>query len=145
MTETTATERNYTTPISSYQIGEYSGKNTSGWEPTGDCVLVLPDQPIKKTAGGILMPEASVDRHAQAAESGVCVAAGPDAFVWNSDRTRKLESGESVVGKRVVFNRYSGIYMHGDDGQKYMIMVDHSIKASRPIAPDSAPAKKKKN
>lgn len=95
-------------------------------------MIVLPDKPLVKTDSGILIPETASERHAMAAESGTLVAIGPDAFVWNSDRTRRLEGKEiPKPGDRVVMNRYAGIYMHGDDGQKYMIMVDHSVKAWR--------------
>lgn len=96
-----------------------------------DGVIVLPDKPMMKI-GSILMPDTVGDKHSQAAESGTLVAVGADAFVWNSDRTRRLEATEKPqAGDRVVMNRYSGIFMHGDDGQKYMIMVDHSVKAYR--------------
>lgn len=122
----------YKTPISRYVQGDYDGSNRSGWEPATDGVIVLPDKPLVKTDSGILIPETASERHAMAAESGTLVAIGPDAFVWNSDRTRRLEGKEiPKPGDRVVMNRYAGIYMHGDDGQKYMIMVDHSVKAWR--------------
>lgn len=121
----------YKTPISSFVPGDYDGKNRSGWHPATDGVIVLPDQALKKI-GGIIIPDASADKHAMAAESGTLVAVGHDAFIWNSDRTRRLEATDKPkAGDRVVFNRYSGIYLTGDDGQRYMIMVDHSVKAWR--------------
>jgi len=124
----------YKPPLSQYVPGDYSGKNAAGWEPVTDCVLVLPDKPLRKTASGLIIPEAAADRHAMAAESGILVAAGPDAFIWNSDRTRRLEGTEKPQpGCRVVFNRYSGIELSGDDGQTYHILVDHSVKATRPL------------
>ena len=125
----------YTTPLSQFVTGDYeSGKNGCGWEPTTDCVLLLPDTPIRKSTGGILIPEAVADTKADAAESGIIVALGPDAFIWNSDRTRRLESAEKPqIGHRAVISRYSGIKIAGDDGQTYYILVDHSVKATRPL------------
>lgn len=124
----------YKTPLSQYVPGNYTpGKNEAGWHPTTDCVLVLPDTPQRKV-GSLIIPDAVADRHAMAAESGILVECGPDAFIWNSDRTRRLEDGERPQpGCRVVFNRYSGINLGGDDGQTYYILVDHSVKAVRPL------------
>ncbi len=123
----------YKTPLSQYVPGDFDGKNKAGWEPVTDCVLVLPDTPQRKV-GSLIIPDAVADRHALAAESGILVATGPDAFVWNSDRTRRLEGTEKPQpGCRVVFNRYSGINLAGDDGQGYYILVDHSVKATRPL------------
>ena len=125
----------YTTPLSQYVTGDYTlGKNGCGWTPTTDSVLVLPDTPIRKTAGGIMIPQQVADQKADAAESGIIVALGPDAFIWNSDRTRRLEGTDKPqIGHRAVFNRYSGIKIAGDDGQTYYILVDHSVKATRPL------------
>ncbi len=125
----------YTTPLSQYVTGDYTpGKNGCGWNPATDSVLVLPDKPIRKTAGNILIPESVADKKADAAESGIIVALGSDAFIWNSDRTRRLEGADKPqIGHRAVFNRYSGIKIAGDDGQTYYILVDHSVKATRPL------------
>ncbi len=125
----------YKTPLSQYIPGDYTpGKTAAGWEPVTDCVLVLPDTPLRKTTGGLIVPDAVADRHAMAAESGILVAVGPDAFIWNSDRTRRLEGTERPApGCGVVFNRYSGINWAGDDRQLYYILVDHSVKATRPL------------
>ena len=124
----------YKTPLSQYVPGNYRpGVNGAGWEPTGDNVLVLPDTPMRMV-GSILIPDAVADRKADAAESGILVAVGPDAFVWDSDKIRRLESGvKPQLGCRAVFNRYSGIKLAGDDGQTYYILVDHSVKATRPL------------
>lgn len=124
----------YHTPISRYVPGEYDPeKRPWGWEPATENVVVLPDRPEIKQ-GSILIPDQIADKAATAAESGILCACGPDAFVWNQDRTRRLEGEKPKPGMRVVFNRYSGIRMVGDDGQTYYIMVDSSIKAARPPA-----------
>ena len=125
----------YTTPLSQYVTGDYTlGKNGCGWAPVADCVLVLPDKPIRMTAGNILIPESVADKKADGAESGIIVALGPDAFIWDSDKLRRLEGKEKPqVGHRAVFNRYSGIKIAGDDGQTYYILTDGSVKATRPL------------
>ncbi|MDO8534869.1 MAG: hypothetical protein Q7S17_09040 [Xanthobacteraceae bacterium] len=128
----TSSASTYKTPLSQYITANYSGKNESGWTAVTEHVLVLPDLPMQKI-GNIIIPAPIVDQKADAAESGILIELGPDAFIWNSDRTRRLEKEIPKAGSRVVFNRYSGIILSGDDGQTYYILVDHSVKATRPL------------
>jgi co-chaperonin GroES (HSP10) len=126
-------EKEFHTPISTYLTGDYDGTNACGWRPVTDHVLVLPDQPMRRSKAGVIIPDNITERRAAAAESGIMIAAGPDAFIWNADRTRKLEHAGNLVGQRIVFNRYAGINLSGDDGQLYMMMVDRSIVGERDL------------
>lgn len=139
------TGQTYKTPISRYIPGDFDPKKRPwGWEPVTENVVVLPDKPEIKT-GSIIIPDDYQDKAARAAESGILCACGPDAFIWNSDRTRRLEGDKPKPGCRVVFNRYSGIRMVGDDGQTYYVMADSSVKASRPLdTPSTTSASSKK-
>jgi co-chaperonin GroES (HSP10) len=111
-----------------YDVVPWDGKDTSGFMPFGDRVLVLPDQPAEKSTGGIIMgSEDEREKVALAAESGVIIAMGEDAFIWNSNRTRKLEGKRPEVGTRVFFKRYVGEMYPARDGRFYMILSDHSI------------------
>lgn len=127
------------TDLAEYQPGVYDGENRSGITPIGDRVLVLPDQPMQQTSGGIHLPEELRERHAMAAETGVIVAMGEAAFYWNSDRTRHWEGTKPQVGDHVCMQRYSGVVFTGDDGQKYRIMDDTCIAALRkaPLNPQT--------
>jgi co-chaperonin GroES (HSP10) len=115
------------TLIGQYEPVKFEGKNKSGWTAIGDRVLVLPDQVPTQTAGGIELPEETRERHTFAAETGVLVAIGPDAFLWNSDRTRKWEGEKPQIGDRVYFERYSGGLVRGDDDLFYRCCDDKQI------------------
>ena len=118
------------TRLGEYTWAEFSGKNESGMYPYGDRVLVMPDQAAKSSSGMIQFTDQQIERNAEAAETGIIVALGPEAFLWNSDRTRKWESADKPkVGDHVVFDRYSGSYQHGRDGKMYRLMDDKCIGA----------------
>lgn len=110
-----------------YQVATWGGENESGLLPEGDRVLILPDQAAEQSHGGVYLTEEQQERVTAAAESGVLVALGPDAFLWNSDRSRRRESPGPEVGVRVVFERYSGQIVHGIDGKIYRLMDDKAI------------------
>jgi co-chaperonin GroES (HSP10) len=67
--------------------------------------------------------------HLLAAESGVLVDVGEDAFRWNSDRTRAWEGFKPQPGDRVFFGRYQYNQVPGDDGVMYWAIKDSSICA----------------
>lgn len=119
------------TRLAEYVPAEFSGKNESGIHPVGDRVLVLPDQASKTSSGLIHFTDEQISRNAEAAETGVIVEIGQEAFIWNSDRTRKWESADKPkVGTRVAFDRYAGGFYHGKDGQMYRLMDDKCIGAT---------------
>lgn len=119
------------TRLAEYVPAEFSGKNESGIHPVGDRVLVLPDQASKTSSGLIHFTDEQISRNAEAAETGVIVEAGQEAFIWNSDRSRKWESADKPkVGTRVAFDRYAGGFYHGKDGQMYRLMDDKCIGAT---------------
>jgi co-chaperonin GroES (HSP10) len=103
--------------------------NTSGRKALGDAVLVRPDEAVKQSAGGVEIPDEYRERSALAAESGVLVDVGEDAFRWNADRTRAWEGFKPVPGDRVFFGRYQYNQVPGDDGVMYWAIKDSSICA----------------
>lgn len=130
------------TPLGQYTPVEWSSKNESGIEPLGDRVLVLPDPFSPTTTGGIDIPDDVVERHTEAAETGVLVAVGSEAWAWNSDRTRRFDGTKPEVGQRVIFERYAGTYQYGADGKRYRLMDDKCIGGL--FAADKAPALQRK-
>jgi co-chaperonin GroES (HSP10) len=117
------------TPLAQYVPAHWSGINESGISPIGDRVLVLPDKPVEKTEGGVLLPDQRKDSDGMAAETGVLVAAGDTAWKWNSDRTRAYDGVKPQIGQRVWFERYAGAELTGADGIKYKLMDDRCIGA----------------
>ena len=105
----------------------YMGENRSGWSPVGDYVLIRPDQIMRKSTGGIELPDDLADRMELAAITGVIVECGDEAFKWNADRTRPFEGYRPQAGDRVIFEKYAGKPIIGDDGVSYRIMDDKAV------------------
>jgi chaperonin GroES len=114
-----------------FKLADYNGTNESGYQPLGDSVLVAFDVASDVTSGGIILPEDMTEKMTLSAETGVIVALGSDAFLWNGDRTRKWEGTKPHPGDRVYMERYSGQLLHGDDGKIYRLCSDKCIGAVR--------------
>ena len=110
-----------------YIPAPYTGKNSSGWEPALDRVLVRPDIASVRSSGGVELPEDLTDRMQMAAITGVVIAVGDDAFKWNADGTRLFEGYKPVPGDRVIFEKYAGKPILGEDGQDYRLLDYKSI------------------
>lgn len=119
----------FKTTLSEFVPAVWSGKNESGWHPTGDRVLVLPDKAAEMTSGSVHLPPDVVARHSMAAETGVVVAIGDGAFKWNSDKMTPFEGRKPNVGDRVYMERYSGQLAHGHDKEVYRLMESACIGA----------------
>lgn len=115
-------------------------ENLSGVEPLLDRVLVLPDEIEEVSEGGIFIPEKVKEQHQNAQAAGILVAVGKGAFVkalevvYDSNKAvkeiRELRYPQEScpeVGDRVMFARYGGIDVVGEDGKKYRILNDRDI------------------
>lgn len=105
----------------------YLGANFSGWSAVGDRVLVCSDAASSKSKGGVELTQDYTFRHTQAAITGVIIECGDEAFKWNGDRTRPFEGLKPKPGDRVIFERYAGSPIVGDDGKLYRLMDDKCI------------------
>lgn len=114
-----------------YTPARYNGVNTAAWSPIGDYVLVKPDAAADKSSGGVHLTQDTTDRMALAAMTGVIVELGDDAFRWNADRTRPFSGKRPSEGTRVIFEKYAGHPILGDDGEIYRIMDDKAIGGIR--------------
>jgi co-chaperonin GroES (HSP10) len=113
----------------------FNGVNCSGYHPIGDHILVLPDKASEMSSGGIEIPPEIVERYTMAAETGILIALGDDAFLWNGDRTRKWEGVKPKAGDRIYMQRYSGQVMLGEDGEFYRVMDANCIAAVKVNVP----------
>lgn len=129
-------------------------QNNSGVIPLDLRVVVMPDPAETKTAGGIIIPEATAEREKAAAVKGTLVAFGEhafgDAFSVHrnaNERVRKaearydeafaeLEAAQASLadaqqpyeaGARVMIGKYAGVVFKGTDGNEYRIMNDEDI------------------
>jgi chaperonin GroES len=87
--------------------------------PTADRVLVEPDEPDKKTRGGLILPDIAVKIPGE----GTVLAIGPGKL--------DLETGERLpmtvkVGDRVAYSRYSGNEIEVD-GKEFKILREDDI------------------
>jgi co-chaperonin GroES (HSP10) len=99
-------------------------KNESGFTPLDTRVLVLPFEPEKQTAGGILLPDQKVEREEWATTKATLIAAGSNAFLeWGGSAARP------GAGQSVVIAQYAGKVHTGSDGKKYRICNDTDILA----------------
>lgn len=117
------------TSYAQYVPAEWGGQNLSGWNAYGDRILVLTDRAPETTGGNIMLPESIRQNHDEAAITGVLIACGSDAFVWNSDRSRRLEGDKPMPGDRIMFQKYAGELLFGEDDQLYRVMEDRAIGA----------------
>jgi co-chaperonin GroES (HSP10) len=112
-------ERIVTTEHGHYEHATYDGKNTAGFKPIGDKVLVKPDKASSAlgSKGLLVSTTDQQDRMSIGAITGVLVAVGDEI----------PPSNVLVPGTRVLFGRYQGQVFHGVDGESYRSMSAESI------------------
>lgn len=105
--------------------------NLSGIKPTQFQVLVNPRKAEEKTKGGILLPDETKDRDQHASMEGQIVDVSPLAFTYEQwpDGARKPQPGDTVI-----FARYAGITVKGNDGSDLRLMNDKDIVAVREVS-----------
>jgi co-chaperonin GroES (HSP10) len=91
-------------------------------------VLVLPDEYMTTSPGGVIVPDVVTDQNALAAESGTLIAIGTGAFVWTATG-RPWSGPKPQVGDRIRMQRYSGQIQAGRDQHAYRLMTDTCIGA----------------
>jgi chaperonin GroES len=112
------------TTVASYVPAIWSGTNTSGHIPLNDNVLIMPDLAATKV-GGVLIPTEVNERQDMAAETGVIVAIGPGAFVFDSGYD--WVGYKPVPGDRIYMERYAGQLVKGKDGKMYRLMASRCV------------------
>jgi chaperonin GroES len=97
-----------------------------GIRPTAFKVLVRADEVKAKTAGGIIIPDEAKDRQQYAATKGELIAVSPLAFGYE---TWPEGAERPKVGNRVVFAKFAGFAIKGEDGVEYRLIEDKDIAA----------------
>jgi len=93
-------------------------------KPTGWRILVLPFKMSKKTKGGIIMADTSVERQQLAAQCANVLAVGPDAY---GDKEKFPEGPWCKVGDWVVFARYAGSRIKIEGGEVRLLNDDEIL------------------
>jgi len=101
------------------------GERNPGVKPTKYRALVLVDKVHEKTEGGLIIPPSTIEKARNGQTEGEFISAGGKAFSdWNPEEIPQ-------PGKRVVFERYAGQYLTGEDGLEYRLMNDDQIVGVR--------------
>ena len=92
--------------------------------PTGWRILILPYRGKGKTEGGVLLPDAVIDRESLATVCGFVIKVGPLAYVDEE----KFPSGPWCQEKDwVIFGRYAGSRFKIDGGEVRILNDDEII------------------
>lgn len=97
--------------------------NKSGIWPVEFKVLIEPVKVEEKTQGGIIIPDSAKDKKQWAMTKGRLIAVGSNAFTDPDWHVRP------EVGHMVMFDRYAGGLVEGDDGEEYRLINDKEISA----------------
>ncbi|GAB4113810.1 MAG: co-chaperone GroES [Candidatus Caldatribacteriota bacterium] len=96
--------------------------NIKELKPLGDRVLLKPMREEEKSKGGILLPDTVSKEKPQVGE---VLAVGPGG----TDKDGKLIPMTVKVGDKVVYAKYSGTDIKGDDDEEYLIISEKDILA----------------
>ena len=97
--------------------------NNSGITPALDRIVILPEPLEEVSDGGIVIPDTVNAEHGLAQFFGTLIAVGPDCWTDYSQPAAK-------VGDRVMYAKYTGAYVVGEDGISYRLMNDRDITAT---------------
>lgn len=103
-------------------------RGTHGIEPIEFKVLVEPHKVQERTKGGIVLPEVVLEKDQHASMEGIIAAVSPLAFTYEE---WPKGYAKPVAGDTVIFARYSGITVKGNDGVEYRLMNDKDVVAVR--------------
>lgn len=96
-----------------------------GFEPFEFNVVVLPEQ-LEEKIGSVFIAAQTKDVNEAAAVRGTLVAISPAAFSYHdwSEGARMPTPGDYVI-----FAKYGGTLIKGDDGREYRLLKDRDISA----------------
>jgi len=96
--------------------------NVKELKPLGDRVLIKPTVEEEKSKGGILLPDTVSKEKPQVGE---VLAIGPGAI----SKEGKIIPMTIKSGDKVVYAKYSGTDIKGDDDEDYLILSEKDILA----------------
>ena len=94
--------------------------NTSGFEPQGHAVLVIPYEPeLRKTT--LIVPPSAEERNTMVETRAIVIAVGGEA--WKDEKSPRAE-----VGDKIMMTRFAGVLAIGPaDGKRYRLINDRDI------------------
>jgi chaperonin GroES len=97
--------------------------NKSGIRPVEYKVLVKPEAVEAQTAGGLYIPDSAKEKEKYAKERGDIIAIGSICF------TDPNWLDYPKVGDKILFDKYAGATVKGQDGEDYRLISDKEIGA----------------
>ena len=96
----------------------------NGIKPSGYKILVEPDEVTEEvTESGIVIPLSEREKYQNAQTTGRVKAVGP--YAW----TDKPEGDWASIGDRILYDRYTGMSISGEDGTEYRLINDTQVLA----------------
>ena len=99
-------------------------ENPRGIQPIEFKILVRPDKVEEKTKGGIILAPETRERDQAASTAGEVIAVSPLAFTYAD---WPVTANPPKAGDRVLFPRYSGMTVKGEDGEEYRLINDKDV------------------
>lgn len=88
-------------------------------------VLVRPREVAAKTQGGIILPDTTLEKDQHATTEGEVVGISRTAFTFEVNAPRP------ELGDTVIFQRYAGLRITGNDAVEYRLLNDKDVVAVR--------------
>ena len=112
------------TPTEKARVPELSDCNP-GLTPHEYNVVVAMQMAEAKTAGGIILTDATRETEGMAAQMGRLVSASPVAWTYDAELANSDANPEP--GDIVMIGRYSGVLFTGADGKEYRMLKDRDV------------------
>ena len=93
-------------------------------EPTGWRILILPHKGKKKTKGGIILSDKTVEETQIAANVGLVLKVGPDAY---NDESRFPNGAWCKKNDWVIFAKYAGSRLNIEGGELRLLNDDEIL------------------
>lgn len=105
-----------------------------GFEPTEYNVVLAPEEFEAVSKGGIILADTTKEREELATVRGRLVSASPLAFTYHDAHGSAPRSAWPVgecpkKGDAVIFSKYAGILIEGEDGREYRLCKDKDVAA----------------
>lgn len=87
-------------------------------------ILIMPEEAVRRTAGGIILPDSTAETAAIGTMRGRLVALGYKAgdAIWPEAGMERPKPGDIVL-----FAKYAGTLFTGNDGLEYRVCKDKDI------------------
>lgn len=101
--------------------------NTTGINPTEFKVLIAP-KPVEEKRGSIIMPPSTQESEKYASVEGMIVDVSHLAFSYATPE--EWDGKKPKAGQRVIYAKYAGVRVKGQDGAEYLLVNDKDIVAT---------------